>query len=104
MMRTVWTGPLSRRGPVWGMIVLIGIAILLGTCPAPDLAAKDEATPKTLPTDLALIPGNSFDFVTIRVADLWNDEAIKNLRTQLAKQEPDIFKPMENNSPVPLGE
>jgi hypothetical protein len=105
MTRTVLTGPPSRRGLAWGLAVLVGAAVLIGAQDGSDVAAKDEAAPKaTLPADLALIPGDAFGFATLRVADLWNDEGTKGLRTELAKQEPDLFKNVEKSVGVPPGE
>jgi len=99
------TGPPWRRGLVWGVAVLLGAAVLIGTRDGSDVAAKDEAPPKTaLPADLALIPGEAFGFATIRVADLWNDDGTKALRTQLAKEHPEEFKQAEKSVAVPPAE
>ncbi|HEX5269997.1 MAG TPA: DUF1559 domain-containing protein [Gemmataceae bacterium] len=93
MTRSVWAGRPWGRGLAWGAAVLLGVAALLGTSDRSDVAAKDEpAAKKGLPPDLALIPGDAFAFVTIRVADLWKDEATKGLRTDLARERPDEYK------------
>jgi Protein of unknown function (DUF1559) len=105
MTRRVLSGPPLRRGLVWGLAVLLGCAVLFGTRDGSDVAAKDEPAPKkTLPADLALIPGDSFAFVTIRVADLWNDEGTKGLRTDLAKEKPEEYKELIKSVSVPPAE
>jgi hypothetical protein len=81
-----------RRGLAGGLALLLGVAVLV--------AAKDEPT-KTLPTDLALVPGDAFAFFTIRVADLWQDEGTKHLRTEFAKNYPDEYKAVEKSVGVP---
>ncbi len=93
MTRSVWAGPPVRRGLAWGVAVLLGAAALIGTRDGSDVSAKDEpAANKNLPADVALIPGNAFAFVTVRVADLWNDPGTKGLREEFAKEHPDEYK------------
>jgi hypothetical protein len=105
MTRTVLTGPPPRRGLAWGIVVLLGAAVLLGTRDGSDVAAKDEpAARATLPADLALVPGEAFGFATIRVADLWNDEGTKPLRTHLAREFPEQFKELSKAVAVPPAE
>jgi prepilin-type processing-associated H-X9-DG protein len=101
----VLTGPSARRGLAWGVAVLAGVAVLLGTRDGSDVVAKDEPAAKAgLPADLALVPGDSFAFVTVRVAELWNHEGTKQLRAQFAKEYPDAFKEMEKSAGAPLAE
>jgi hypothetical protein len=105
MTRTVWTGPPLRRGLAWGVAVLIGAAVLIGTPDGAGVVARDEPAAKTtLPADLALVPGESFAFGTIRVADLWNDEGTKLLRAQVAREHPEVFKELEKSVSVPPAE
>ncbi len=105
MTRSVLSGPPWRRGLAWGIAVLLGAAVLLGTRDGSDVAAKDEpAAKKALPADLALVPGDSFAFVTIRVADLWNDEGTKVLRTHAAKEHPEEYKELIKSVSVPPAE
>jgi hypothetical protein len=93
MTRSVWAGPPWRRGLAWGVAVLLGAAALLFTSDGSDVAAKDEPAAKgALPADLALIPGDSFAFVSVRVGDLWNHEGTKELRTRFAREKPDEYK------------
>jgi hypothetical protein len=102
MTRSVWAGPLWRRGLAWGLAVLVGAAVLVGTRDGSDVAAKDEPAAKgKLPADLALVPGDAFAFVTVRVADLWNDEGTKALRTDFAKANPDAYKEAIKGVSVP---
>jgi hypothetical protein len=100
MTRTVLIGPPLRRGLAWGLAVLLGAAVLIGTRSGSDVAAKDEESSK-LPADLAMIPGEAFGFATVRVADLWNDEGTKELRTKLAKENPEGFKEAQKAVGVP---
>ncbi len=105
MTRTVLTGRPVRRGLAWGVAVLLGAAALLAAPDGSDVAAKDEPAAKgALPADLALVPGEAFGFATIRVADLWNDEGTKSLRTQLAKEHPDEYKAVTQSVAVPPAE
>ena len=105
MTRSVWAGPPGRRGLAWGVAALVGAAVLLGTHDGSDVAAKDEPeSKKALPADLALVPGDAFAFVTIRVADLWNDEGTKALRTGLARDNPDNYKELVKSVAVPPDE
>jgi hypothetical protein len=102
MMRSFWAGPPWRRGLAWGVAVLLGVAALLGTRDGSDLAAKDEPAAKGAPpADLALIPGDAFAFVSVRAADLWNNEGTKALRTQFAKEHPDDYKAIVESVSVP---
>jgi hypothetical protein len=102
MTRTVGAGRPWRHGLAWGIAVLLGVVALLGTRDGSDVAAKDEPAAKTvLPADLALIPGNTFAFVSVRVADLWADEGTKALRTDFAKGYPDQYKELVKMVAVP---
>jgi hypothetical protein len=102
MTRSVWAGPPWRRGLAWGLAVLFGAAVLAGVPDGSDVAAKDEPAAKgKLPADIALIPGDAFAFVTVRVADLWNDEGTKALRTDFAKEMPDAYKEAIKSVSVP---
>jgi hypothetical protein len=92
MTRTAAEARPWRRGLAGGLALLLGVAVLV--------AAKDEPT-KTLPADLALVPGDAFAFFTIRVADLWQDEGTKQLRTEFAKNYPDEYKAVEKSVGVP---
>jgi hypothetical protein len=102
MLTSFWAGPPWRRGLAWGVAVLLGAAVLFGTRDGSDVAAKDEPAAKgALPADLALIPGDAFAFVSVRVADLWNDAGTKALRTQFAKEHPDDYKAIIESVSVP---
>jgi hypothetical protein len=103
MTRIVLTGPPVRRGLAWGAAVLVGAAVLLGVRDGSGVAG-DEAAKGALPADLALIPGEAFGFITVRVADLWNDPGTKRLRTELAQAEPDTYKELEKSVSVPPAE
>jgi hypothetical protein len=85
---------------VGGVAILAGLAALLAAPDGADVAAKDEPA-KGLPADLALVPGDVFAFVTVRVADLWQDEGTKVLRTQFAKDYPEEYKAVEKMVGVP---
>jgi hypothetical protein len=105
MTRRVWAGPPWRRGLVWGLAVLLGAAVLIGTHDGSDLAAKDEPAKKdALPADLALVPSDAFAFVTVRVADLWNDEGTKALRADFAREQADLYKEAVKSVSVPPAE
>ncbi len=96
MTRTVGAGRPWRRGLVGALTLLAGLAVLMAAHNGPDVAAKDEPA-KTLPADLALVPGDAFAFFTIRVADLWQDEGTKQLRTQFARDYPEEYKAVEKS-------
>jgi len=86
MTRTV-----SKAWPL-GWVLLAVAAIVPASTPA---AAGDEASKAALPADLALVPGDALGFTTIRIAELWNQEGLKDAGKLIVAQEPSALKNFE---------
>ena len=81
---TVWRA-------AWVVAVLTAAGVLLGLAP-PVRSAGDEAKPPAetaLPPDLQRVPGDAVGFVSLRLGELWNQEAAAGLREQLHKVAPE---------------
>ncbi len=86
MMRTV-LGKSPRPGVAWLLAMVMCVAVLAAV-PGVLAAADKEETKKALPADLALVPHEALGLVSIRVADLWKDQGIKDLHAQILKDAP----------------
>jgi hypothetical protein len=100
MTRTALARP-SRRARAW-LLTLLGCAAALSAVPGgPGAAAKDEPKPKeALPADLALVPHDAVGFQCIRLADLWGHDGMKDVRAQIAKENPDFAKRIDKTIAV----
>jgi hypothetical protein len=68
---------------------LAALALALALAPVPRLAAADP-----LPPDLALVPPDAAGFLSVRVADLWNDGSAATLR-KMAKENKELAGGLE---------
>jgi hypothetical protein len=85
-----------QEGPRWRVFggvlaVLAGAAVLaqLAGGPAPSAADENKAGDgSALPADLARVPSNSAGFLSLRLAELWEQESARQLREQFKGQLP----------------
>jgi hypothetical protein len=100
-VRNGTSGGLIRRR-VAGVAAALGAAVavfgLMGTSVR---SAGDEAP---LPPDLRRVPGDAVGFVSLRLADLWNQEAAKGVRERLAKDSPAVLDEWRHLVGLPPGD
>jgi len=77
-------------GATAALAVLAATALLLTPTTQPVVAQGPPAVAK-LPADLALIPGDAIGFMHVRLADVWKSDAMKDMRTLVAKAGPKAF-------------
>src|SRR5437588_11004162 len=92
VMVSAWAG---RRGwSVWhwgGGAVAAGAAALLlvSLWGGPGVSARDEegaGAREKLPSDLGQVPGDALGLLSVRVADVWSNEVVRETRRQMAKE------------------
>src|SRR5262245_41149756 len=65
-------------------------------------AALAQSGNKPLPPDLAAVPNDAFAFGHVRLADLWKNEALKDVRGVLQKAGPKALEALDKRfSPAP---
>lgn len=90
-----------------GWLALLALALCMSACgkPAPtkpQASDKDKGAatqpgkelphPSQAAPDLRLVPADALGFVSVRVADLWNSDPVKQVRSQLP---PDMLQPVK---------
>jgi hypothetical protein len=71
------------------LLAILGVALVLGSQDNGNLAAREE-TKTDLPADLARVPTDAVAVASIRVADIWNSDAVKEYRKQM--KDADVLK------------
>jgi hypothetical protein len=74
---------------------LLVLGLLLGVTHTTRSAAE-EARDKALPSDLALVPQQAVGLGSVRVADLWQHEAVARLQRKKGKELKAVLSPVEN--------
>src|SRR6478736_9598720 len=60
------------------------------------------ADPKPLPADLAAVPNDAFAFAHVKLADLWKNDALKDVRDILRKAGPKALETFDQRfTPAP---
>src|SRR5256885_13152889 len=85
-------GPMSKRG--FGLLALATLAAGAWV----GLAREEKAT---LPDDLARVPAKARAIVSVRVADAWNNELVKELRKAMGRQEKELLDAIGTGGFVP---
>jgi hypothetical protein len=83
---------------------LLGAGLLIGLATRPLPCAGGDAAPAdrgALPADLARVPADAVGLVSVRVADLWNHEAVAGLHEPLGKEHPEVLQGWEKLIGVP---
>src|SRR5262245_13357246 len=97
-MATTWKAAPPRLGKrVLGLLALVSAALVtLAWYDGPStLTAQEKPQAKVLPADLDVVPRDGAGFASARVADLWNSDAAKAVRQQLAKADPKQLEQLE---------
>jgi prepilin-type processing-associated H-X9-DG protein len=79
----------------WLLVGLLGLALLAAVGDNAGPSAGAEPKPDAAPTDLERVPRDAVFFATVRVADLWNSDAAKELRQMLTKEHPDVLQEID---------
>jgi hypothetical protein len=62
---------------------------------AASAAGRDEASKAALPADLALVPRDALGFASVRLAELWSQEGLKDAGKLIVAQEPSVLQNLE---------
>jgi hypothetical protein len=86
--------------------VLAGAALVAGLAGGAGRSAGDEpkAADAALPPDLARVPDDAVAFVTVRLGELWNQEAARAPREQLVKEYPAALEEWRGFVGLPPGD
>jgi hypothetical protein len=89
--------PLAARWRLaaWGLLFILGLAIVLGKGEPTGLVAAGDDAKAALPADLARILPDSFFIASINIDVVWNSEAAKGIREKALKSFPDLFQEFE---------
>src|SRR3954470_21836904 len=64
-------------------------------------AWAQPADPKPLPADLAAVPNDAFAFAHVKLADLWKNDALKDVRAILEKAGPKALEAFDKRFTPP---
>jgi prepilin-type processing-associated H-X9-DG protein len=88
---------------VTGLFLLLVGTLLAGALPAGRSVAAEEKD-AALPADLAAVPSDGIVFLSIRLGDLWNHEALKEVRATFLKEVPQALPEMTKFLGSPPGD
>src|SRR5687768_5215004 len=93
------TGPLAYpRGSLMKRNLTIIATLVVAAAAAAQPAGKAPA----LPADLAAVPNDAFAFAHVKLADLWKNEALKDVRDILQKAGPKALEAFDQRfTPAP---
>jgi hypothetical protein len=108
-MAGIWNGsrPATRWRAAWVVAALAGGVLLALGAGGPVRSGPDEEKAPggaALPPDLQRVPADAAVFVSVRVADLWNQEAAAGAREGLTRDVPDALREWQSLLGVPPGE
>jgi hypothetical protein len=90
------------RRAVRGVAALVGALALAAA--AGDLLRSAGAEEPPLPQDLGRVPTDAVGFVSLRLGDLWNQEAARELRERLTKETPGALEEWRRVVGLPPGD
>ena len=98
--------PGVRRRALGVLAVLAGAVVVVGLAGRAGRSAGDEqkAAEAALPPDLAQVPADAVAFVTVRLGELWNQEAARAPREQLVKEYPQALEEWRTFVGLPPGD
>lgn len=97
----VGSGRGTPRRVAWAAAALAGALALAGLAGAGD---DPKAAATSLPPDLERVPGDAVAFVSLRLGELWNGDAARGLRGQLAKEAPAALDGWRQAAGLPPGD
>jgi hypothetical protein len=78
-------------------VLTVGVVLF-----AVSVASAQPADPKPLPADLAAVPNDAFAFAHVKLADLWKNDALKDVREILQKAGPKALEAFDKRfTPAP---
>src|SRR5262245_16035764 len=96
--------PVSTPGRLVSFEATMKQLLCLGICLAlvGPAAAQAESRKASLPADLAAVPNDAFAFAHVKLADLWKNEALKDVRAILEKAGPKAIEAFDKRfTPAP---
>jgi Protein of unknown function (DUF1559) len=95
---TFATTPSSNLEVIMRSLVASSLALVLASV----VVAQPASKPVTLPADLAVVPNDAFAFAHVKLADLWKNDALKDVREILQKAGPKALEAFDKRfSPAP---